>query len=69
MNRGPLKFLLATALLGALAHTGAVVPYAHEGSKAAQKVVNNDSFQAGTVRSNISLVANATLWFVVVFVA
>jgi hypothetical protein len=36
MNPAPLKFLLATALLGALARPGAVVPYVHEGSLAAQ---------------------------------
>jgi hypothetical protein len=36
MNPTPLKFLLATALFGALAHLGAVVPYVHEGSNIAQ---------------------------------
>jgi hypothetical protein len=36
MNPASLKFLLATALLGALARPGAVVPYVHEGSFAAQ---------------------------------
>ncbi len=36
MNPTALKFLLATALFGALAHLGAAVPYVHEGSNIAQ---------------------------------
>jgi hypothetical protein len=36
MNPAPLKFLLATALFGALAHPGAAVPDVHEGSTTAQ---------------------------------
>ncbi len=36
MNPAPLKFLQATALLGALPRPGAVVPYVHEGNLAAQ---------------------------------
>jgi hypothetical protein len=36
MNLAPLKFVLATALLAALARPGAVVPSAHEGDLAAQ---------------------------------